>query len=120
MPVFHAFVTIDTDNFLAIPDRVQKLLSMCEKTLNDSECDENTKAHAAKMLEVFILQCNTRVSPMIPSILNLMFSQLRKPIDEATSLNHYRPQLYMVCSKFTQQLQYIIEKPLTITIHTQG
>ena len=53
MPVFHAFVTVDTENFLAAPERVQKLLSICEKSISDDDADENTKAHAAKMIEVW-------------------------------------------------------------------
>jgi hypothetical protein len=95
MPVLHAFLTVDTNNFLASTERVQKLLSICEKTLSDTQCDENTKSHAAKMFEVFILQCQSHVNHLIPNILHLVFNQLQQPNDEATLLEQYRPQLLM-------------------------
>ena len=52
MPVFHAFLTVDTQKFLESPERIHKLLSLSEKIISEEDCDENTKAHAAKMLEV--------------------------------------------------------------------
>lgn len=53
MPVLHSFLTVGTETFMASQERIQMLLSMCEKTVCDNECDELGKAHAAKMLEVF-------------------------------------------------------------------
>jgi hypothetical protein len=98
---------------LASQERIQKLLTMCEKTMSDNDLDESTKSHAAKMIEgeythlngsnsfpnqfkVFILQCQGHIDALLPSILQLVFNQLQQPINESTTLDHYKPQLLMV------------------------
>ncbi|KAL3110544.1 hypothetical protein niasHT_020015 [Heterodera trifolii] len=121
-PVLHAFLTNDTDNFLSVFDRVQHFLAMCEKTLNDEGedgCDESTKAHAAKMLEVFVLQCQGRASHFIPDILRLVFNQLQKESADL-KLGQLKPQLliiliaalysdFQLCSNLFGQLQFKTE-----------
>ena len=76
--------------------RSHKLLSLSEKVISEEDCDENTKAHAAKMLEVFLLQCHGHVSQLIPDIMRLALSQIQKPENEAICLNVYKPQLLVV------------------------
>lgn len=78
MPVLHSYLTIGTDQLLAVPERSQWLLEMCEKTLADDDCGEDAHAHAAKLFEVFILQCIGRVNNFIPAILQLSLNRLKK------------------------------------------
>lgn len=55
MPVLHSYLTVDTDSFLARPDRVTILLDIAVAALDDPSMEE--PVHAAKLLECLILQC---------------------------------------------------------------
>lgn len=56
MPVLHSYLTVDTDSFLARPERVNALVEMAVNMFND-EFGEDDQIHAAKLLECLILQC---------------------------------------------------------------
>uniref|UniRef100_A0A1I8BG76 Importin N-terminal domain-containing protein n=1 Tax=Meloidogyne hapla TaxID=6305 RepID=A0A1I8BG76_MELHA len=96
MPVLHAFLTVGAEVFLASQEKIQMLMSMCEKTICDDDSDEIGKAHAAKMLEVFVLQSQGHVNSCLPHIIRLVLTQLQNPIKEEHSLDQYKPQLLMV------------------------
>lgn len=95
MPVLHLYLTVGTEQLLAVPERTQWLLEMCEKTLADDEADEDTHAHAAKLFEVFILQCSGRVDNFIPAILQLVLNRLQKNVKD-----ELRAQLLIVNKYF--------------------
>uniref|UniRef100_A0A914H6Q5 Importin N-terminal domain-containing protein n=1 Tax=Globodera rostochiensis TaxID=31243 RepID=A0A914H6Q5_GLORO len=119
VPVLYAFLTNDTDNFLAVSERAQHFLAMCEKALNDdgeNSCDERTKAHAVKMLEVFLLQCRGRANHFIPDILRLVFNHLQKEPANENKLGDLKTQLliaiiaalycdFQMCSNLFGQMQ---------------
>uniref|UniRef100_A0A914L4I4 Importin N-terminal domain-containing protein n=1 Tax=Meloidogyne incognita TaxID=6306 RepID=A0A914L4I4_MELIC len=96
MPVLHAFLTVGSEVFLSSQEKIQMLLSMCEKTICDNDSDEIGKAHAAKMLEVFVLQSQGHPNSCLPHILRLVLTQLQISIKEETTLDQYKPQLLMV------------------------
>ncbi len=56
MPLLHNYVTVDTDAFLSNPAYPNAMLAMC-KTMFESSPGEDPECHAAKLLEVIILQC---------------------------------------------------------------
>jgi hypothetical protein len=68
---------------------------MCEKTLFDTECGEDVNAYAAKMLEIFVLQCGMRVHALIPNIIQLVFNRLKVPVDYS-GIGCLRAELLMV------------------------
>uniref|UniRef100_A0A183BZY4 Importin N-terminal domain-containing protein n=1 Tax=Globodera pallida TaxID=36090 RepID=A0A183BZY4_GLOPA len=119
VPVLYAFLTNDTDNFLAVSERARHFMAMCEKTLNDdgeNSCDERTKAHAVKMLEVFLLQCQGRANHFIPDILRLVFNHLQKESTNENKLGDLKTQLliaivaalycdFQMCSNLFGQMQ---------------
>uniref|UniRef100_A0A452RAV8 Importin 8 n=1 Tax=Ursus americanus TaxID=9643 RepID=A0A452RAV8_URSAM len=56
MPLLHNYVTIDTDTLLSNPKHLEILFTMCRKVLC-GDAGEDAECHAAKLLEVIILQC---------------------------------------------------------------
>ncbi|XP_044732158.1 importin-7 isoform X2 [Chrysoperla carnea] len=82
MPALHNYVTTDTDALLTGPDaerRVLGLFNMCRTILNGDPSEE-AECHAAKLLEVMILQCGTRISNCIPSFLELVLGRLTREV----------------------------------------
>lgn len=82
MPALHLFLTVDTAAFLEVPQRAQRLLEMCEKTLNDEEGDEDLHMHVAKLFEVFLIQCNGHVDSYVLNVLQLTLNRLKKPCEK--------------------------------------
>ncbi len=81
MPLLHNYVTVDTDAFLSNPAYAKAMLEMC-KTMFESAPGEDPECHAAKLLEVIILQCRgirstkSHTSPTLEKLLgnNFFFS----------------------------------------------
>ncbi|KAF6119171.1 importin 8 [Phyllostomus discolor] len=59
MPLLHNYVTIDTNTLLSNPKHLEILFTMCRKVLC-GDAGEDAECHAAKLLEVIILQCKGR------------------------------------------------------------
>ncbi|KAM9705076.1 importin-8-like isoform 1-T2 [Menidia menidia] len=59
MPLLHNYVTVDTDMLLSNPKHLEVIYSMCKKVLS-VDTGEDAECHAAKLLEVIILQCRGR------------------------------------------------------------
>jgi len=60
MPSLHNFVTVDTEAFLSNENHVLAMFNMCKAVLN-GDVGEDPECHAAKLLEVIILQCKGRI-----------------------------------------------------------
>jgi len=57
LPVLHNYVTVDTPAFLSVENRLSAMCLMAQKILEAGD-DEDAQCHAAKLLEVIVLQCN--------------------------------------------------------------
>ncbi|CAB4067352.1 IPO7 [Lepeophtheirus salmonis] len=79
MPTLHNYVTVDTDTFLSNPDFITAIFNMCKKML-ETLPGEDPQCHAAKMLEVLILQCNNKgggiINKYLPAIIQITFTRL--------------------------------------------
>jgi len=84
LPVLHNYVTVDTPAFLAVDTRLTALCQMCQKILTNGE-DEDGECHAAKLLEVVILQCNPsdQVLNDISSLVLTRHMDKTRPIETA-------------------------------------
>lgn len=60
MPSLHNFVTVDTEAFLSNENHILAIFNMCKAVLT-SDAGEDPECHAAKLLEVIILQCKGRI-----------------------------------------------------------
>merc|ERR1712141_781642 len=81
MPALHNYVTVSTDKFLSCRDYPMALFNMSKKLLLDADPGEDPECHAAKLLEVIILQCKGKnIDELIPLILDVVFTRLNKEI----------------------------------------
>ena len=86
MPALHNYVTIDTEAFLTRGNGQREfptmVFNMCKKMLLESDPGEDPECHAAKLLEVIILQCKDKynIDDMIPSFIEVAFLRLSKEI----------------------------------------
>lgn len=81
MPSLHNYVTVDTDQFLSSRDYPMALFNMSKKVLESDNAGEDPQCHAAKLLEVIILQCKGKnIDELIPVFVELAFVRLSREI----------------------------------------
>lgn len=79
MPLLHNYVTVDTDTLLSDPKHLEVLFTMCRKVLC-GDAGEDAECHAAKLLEVIILQCRGRIDQCIPMLVQLVLERLTRGV----------------------------------------
>lgn len=74
---------------------------MCERTLSDQDSGEDCQSHAAKMLEIFVLQCGQdgRIDHLLPNIVQLILNRLQSTFEDA-DFSGLRTEL--LCVSFTR------------------
>ncbi|KAK3874176.1 hypothetical protein Pcinc_016350 [Petrolisthes cinctipes] len=79
MPALHNYVTVDTEGFLSSEARVAAIFDMC-KTIMTQDCGEDEECHAAKLLEVVVLQCQGRITQCLASVIQLVVERLLREV----------------------------------------
>uniref|UniRef100_A0A7N6BXR1 Importin N-terminal domain-containing protein n=1 Tax=Anabas testudineus TaxID=64144 RepID=A0A7N6BXR1_ANATE len=80
MPLLHNYVTVDTDMLLSNPKHLEVIYSMCKKVLT-VDAGEDAECHAAKLLEVIILQCRGRgIDQCIPLFVEAVLERLMRGV----------------------------------------
>lgn len=79
MPTLHNYITVDTNAFLSNENYLLAIYNMC-KTVLTSDIGEDPECHAAKLLEVIILQCKGRIDQCIPIFVELVLQRLTREI----------------------------------------
>lgn len=80
MPVLHNYVMVDTPAFLSDPSRLEIIFKMIKQVLNANIDDDEAESHAAKLLEIIILQCHHKIDNVLPTLLQLVFERLGREI----------------------------------------
>lgn len=80
MPALHNYVTVDTPVFLSNQDYVTAIFDMCKSILTNGEAGEDAECHAAKLIEVIILQCKGQIDTCIPSFVELVVDRLMQEV----------------------------------------
>lgn len=80
MPVLHNYVMVDTPAFLSDPTRLEIIFKMIKQVLNANVDDDEAESHAAKLLEIIILQCHNKIDHVLPTLLQLVFERLSREI----------------------------------------
>lgn len=80
MPALHNYVTVDTQAFASTSKYLVAVFNMCKALLTGDSRDEDAECHAAKLLEVIILQCKGLVDQYIPSFIELVLARLRRDV----------------------------------------
>ncbi|EJD73694.1 importin-beta domain-containing protein, variant [Loa loa] len=92
MPVLHSYLTVDTDGFLARPERLRAFVEIAVNMFNE-DMEENDQVHAAKLLECLILECQGKISNLVPDLVQLVLTRLHQPIEDCKTL---KPALLLV------------------------
>ncbi|KAI6210536.1 D-Importin 7/RanBP7 [Aphelenchoides besseyi] len=87
---FHKFIVIDTEAFTSNPERIRKMLWMCETVLNDKDAGNDIRVGAVKILEVLLLQCPDRLNDQYSHIIMLLMEPF---IQEEAEYDELRCQI---------------------------
>jgi len=80
MPALHNYITVDTPAFLSNPDYMMVMYNM-SKTMLEAEPGEDPQCHAAKLLEVILLQCKGHnIDQVVPVFVELMLNRLTREV----------------------------------------
>ncbi|OWF54942.1 importin-7-like [Mizuhopecten yessoensis] len=79
MPALHNYITVDTPAFLSNPENIQIIYNMC-KAVMSADIGEDAECHAAKLLEVVLLQCPGQVDLVVPSFVELALQRLTREV----------------------------------------
>ncbi|XP_047192433.1 importin-8 isoform X1 [Scophthalmus maximus] len=123
MPLLHNYVTVDTDMLLSNTKHLEVIYSMCKKVLT-IDAGEDAECHAAKLLEVIILQCRGRgIDQCIPLFVEAVLERLMRGVKSselrtmclqvAIAALYYNPALLM----HTLDNMHFLHSPQPITAH---
>uniref|UniRef100_A0A3Q3WKQ5 Importin N-terminal domain-containing protein n=1 Tax=Mola mola TaxID=94237 RepID=A0A3Q3WKQ5_MOLML len=123
MPLLHNYVTVDTDMLLSNPKHLEVIYSMCKKMLT-IDAGEDAECHAAKLLEVIILQCKGRgIDQCIPLFVEAVMERLTRGVKSselrtmclqvAIAALYYNPALLL----HTLDNMHFQHNPQPITCH---
>ncbi|XP_035736175.1 importin-7-like isoform X1 [Vespa mandarinia] len=79
MPALHNYITVDTPAFLSNENYILAMFNMCKAILT-GDAGEDPECHAAKLLEVIILQCKGHIDQCIPSLVQLVLERLMREV----------------------------------------
>ncbi|RXN17627.1 importin-7 [Labeo rohita] len=80
MPLLHNYITVDTDTLLSDTKYLEIIYSMCKKILS-GDPGEDPECHAAKLLEVVILQCKGRgIDQVVPLFVTTALERLTREV----------------------------------------
>ncbi|KAF3832671.1 hypothetical protein F7725_026336 [Dissostichus mawsoni] len=80
MPLLHNYVTVDTDTLLSDTKYLEIIYAMCKKVLT-GDPGEDPECHAAKLLEVIILQCKGRgIDQVVPLFVAAALERLTREV----------------------------------------
>ncbi|XP_017783558.1 PREDICTED: importin-7 [Nicrophorus vespilloides] len=116
MPALHNYITVDTNGFLANEQRLLAIYNMCKEVLN-RESGEDPECHAAKLLEVVLLQCRGRIDGAAPLLVELAASRLLREV-KTSELRTMCLQVLIAALYYSPQLLFsILEKLPNFTSH---
>ncbi|CAF96737.1 unnamed protein product, partial [Tetraodon nigroviridis] len=80
MPLLHNYVTVDTETLLSNTKHLEVIYNICKKVLT-VDAGEDAECHAAKLLEVIILQCRGRgIDQCIPLFVEVVMERLMRGV----------------------------------------
>ena len=79
MPSLHNFITVAPDAFVSNKNHIVAVYQICKAIMN-SDCDEETECHAAKLLEVMILQFKGKIDEFLMSFVELALTRMTKEV----------------------------------------
>ncbi|XP_031754525.1 importin-8 isoform X1 [Xenopus tropicalis] len=103
MPLLHNYITVDTNTLLSNPKNVEIIYTMCKKVLT-GDAGEDAECHAAKLLEVIILQCRGRgIDQCIPLFVEAVLERLTRGV-KSSELRTMCLQVVIACLYYNPSL----------------
>ncbi|XP_060535459.1 importin-7 [Cylas formicarius] len=116
MPAIHNYVTIDTDAFLSDEKRLVAIYNMCKEILT-KDCGEDPESHAAKLLEVLLLQCRGKIDSAAPMLVELAATRLLREV-KTSELRTMCLQVLIAALYYNPQLLFaVLQKMPDFTNH---
>lgn len=120
MPALHNYITIDTNAFLSDEQRLLAIYNMCKEILT-KDSGEDPESHAAKLLEVVLLQCRKKIDQAAPMLIELAAARLLREVKTSElrtmclqvliAALYYDPQLlFTVLSKMPDFTNHFIKQ----------
>ncbi|KAK2154166.1 hypothetical protein LSH36_275g06021 [Paralvinella palmiformis] len=79
MPALHNYITVDPDHFIANPRNMEIIYDMC-KTIMAADSGEDAECHAAKLLEVLLIQFKGKIDQVVPLFIELALERLTREV----------------------------------------
>ncbi|XP_023028647.1 importin-7 msk [Leptinotarsa decemlineata] len=116
MPSLHNYVCVDTDAFLSDENRLMAIYNMC-KLIFSKDCGEDPESHAAKLLEVVLLQCRKRIDQAAPMLVELAATRLLGEV-KTSELRTMCLQVLIAALYYDPQLLFsVLQKMPNFTNH---
>ncbi|GAB1607703.1 importin-7-like isoform X1 [Argonauta hians] len=80
-PCLHNYITVDTTAFLSQPEYLEAVYNMCKLVLTSEKIGEDSECHAAKLIEVILLQYKGQIDQVVPSLIELAVKRLARNIE---------------------------------------
>ncbi|XP_078669832.1 importin-7-like isoform X1 [Branchiostoma floridae x Branchiostoma belcheri] len=82
MPCIHNYITVDTQAFLSSPKHLEIVYNMSKSILTSGEAGEDAECHAAKLLEVSLIQCKGvgNIDQCVPLFVELALERLTREV----------------------------------------
>ncbi|XP_071505004.1 LOW QUALITY PROTEIN: importin-7-like [Diadema antillarum] len=109
MPALHNYVTTDPTAFISQPKHLQIIYEMCKKVLTE-DTDEDAQSHAAKLLEVVLIQYKGQIDDAVPLCVELALARLTREV-KTTELRQMCLQVVIAALYYDpQKLLDLLEK----------
>lgn len=116
MPALHNYVTIDTAAFLSDEKRLLAMYNMCKEILT-KDSGEDPESHAAKLLEVVLLQCRGKIDNAAPMLVELAATRLLREV-KTSELRTMCLQVLIAALYYDPQLLFgVLQKMPDFTNH---
>ncbi|CAH8841569.1 unnamed protein product [Trichobilharzia szidati] len=79
-PCIHNYITVDHAAFLSDPQRIEVVTTMCSEVFQMDD-EERLQMHAAKLLEVLLLDYRGQINPYVPKYIELALARLTRPLN---------------------------------------
>ncbi|XP_050295459.1 importin-7 [Anthonomus grandis grandis] len=116
MPALHNYITVDTAAFLSDEKRLLAIYNMCKEVLTKDN-GEDPEAHAAKLLEVVLLQCRGKIDQAAPQLVELAATRLLREV-KTSELRTMCLQVLIAALYYDPQLLFgVLQKMPDFTNH---
>ncbi|CAL8069040.1 unnamed protein product [Calicophoron daubneyi] len=80
MPCLHNYITVDRAAFISDTKHLDVITAMCSQVMQSTDEEETVQTHAAKLMEVLLLDFRGQINDYAPKLIELAFTRLTQKI----------------------------------------